>query len=600
MTTSAISDVELVPGYYLDPWRDTGAWCTLPWPMATEPKDRLLSNSLGPGIIRWAEWRDYEETGRPGLLHHLTGERWKFTPGQQRFLILWWAYDPETGRYIYRTGVKRGAKGTGKDPFGATWCLANLIGPSYLVQRNGMWVGEQHRMPLVQIASNSEAQSKDVLRVANGMLGKQARAFYGLDCGKTQTNVSGGGLLEVLTASEESSEGDPASAILLNESHHMRESNRGHLTAAVARRNVGKSPREIQARLLECTNAHRQGSDSEGERSYKAWQVQVKGGRVDILYDSIEAPPSTDLLDDASRMAGLKAAYMDSPWSDLERLDGEVLDTRTTVADSIRYYLNGLGAAADAWVDPRKFDACGARAAELVVRDKEQISMFLDCSKSSDATALVGCRISDGHVFVLGVWQKPRGWDEKIHGRWLAPREKVDAIVRETFKRYHAVWFGVDPSPAQDDETEALYWMPTIDAWHRDFHKQLPVWATSGAKIGHSVLFDMRLSQPLGQERNRVFTDAAMQTVVDIEGDDEADPPIKPTLTHDGDPILRQHAHNAKRRPNKWGVSLSKETRESQNKIDAAVCMVGARMGRRIALNSGKLKKRSGRAYGVR
>lgn len=560
-------------------------------------KNHVLANSLGPQIIDWAEWRSYKRTGQPGLIHHQTGERWTFTPGQQRFLILWWAYDPETGRYVYRSGVKRGAKGTGKDPFGAAWCLTNLIGPSYLVRRNGLWVGEQHRMPLVQIASNSEAQSKDVLRVANGMLGKEARAYYGLDCGKTQTNVSGGGLLEVLTASEESSEGDPATAILLNESHHMRDTNRGHVVANVARRNVGKSPRHIQARLLECTNAHRQGSDSEGERSYKSWQTQVKAGRVDILYDSIEAPPDTDLLDDGSRLAGLKAAYMDSPWSDIERLNGEMLDIRTSVADAIRYYLNGLGAAADAWIDPRKFDACSR--ADLIVADKEQIAMFLDCSKSSDATALVACRISDGHCITLGVWQKPRGWDEKIHGRWLAPREKVDALVRATFKRYHVVWFGVDPSPAQDDETEALYWLPTIDGWHRDFGPKLLVWATSGAKIGHSVLFDMRLSQPGGQERNRLFTDAAMQTVVDIEGDEEADPPIKPTLTHDGDPMLRQHAHNAKKRPNKWGVGLSKASRESLEKIDSAVCLVGARMGRRIALNSGKLaKKRSGRAVG--
>lgn len=564
--------------------------------MDMDAKNRLLHNSIGPKIIDWAEWR----TDEPGLVHHLTGERWTFTPGQKRWIILWWSYDPETGRYAFRSGVKRGAKGTGKDPFGAAWCLINFIGPSHLVRRNGVWVGERHRMPLVQIASNSEAQSKDVLRVANGMLGRAAREFYGLDCGKTQTYMSGGGLLEVLTASEESSEGDPASAILLNESHHMRESNRGHLVANVARRNVGKSPREIQARLLECTNAHRQGSDSEGERTFKAWQAQIAAGRaVDILYDSIEAPPSTDLLDDASRLAGLKAAYMDAPWSDVERLNGEMLDTRTSVADAIRYYLNGLGAAADAWTDPRKFDAC-ARA-DLIVADKEQIAMFLDCSKSSDATGLVGCRISDGHVVTLGVWQKPRGWDEKVHGRWLAPREAVDVAVRAAFKRFHVVWFGVDPSPAQDDDTEALYWMPLIDDWHRDFRDKLLVWATSGAKIGHSVLFDMRLSQPLGQERNRLFTDAAMQTVIDIEGNDEADPPIAPTLTHDGDPHLRQHAHNAKRRPNKWGVSLSKETRDSSNKIDLAVCMVGARMGRRIALNSGKLaKKRSGKAYGWR
>ena len=130
------------------------------------------------------------------------------------------------------------------------------------------------------------------------------------------------------------------------------------------------------------------------EHSYNAWQAQVAGKakRHDILYDSIEAPPTTDLNDDNSRMAGLAAAYADAPWADLDRLSDEILDWRTTVADSIRYYMNGLGAAEDAWIDPKNFDACAEP--DVVVDDGEQIAMFLDCSKSSDATGLVACRLS--------------------------------------------------------------------------------------------------------------------------------------------------------------------------------------------------------------
>ncbi len=64
------------------------------------------------------------------------------------------------------------------------------------------------------------------------------------------------------------------------------------------------------------------------------------------------------------------------------------------------------------------------------------------------------------------------------------------------------------------------------------------------------------------------------------------------TLTWDGSAALRLHAHNARRRPNRWGVSLGKVTRDSGKLVDLAVCMVGARMGRRIALNSGKVRKR--------
>ena len=563
---------ELPPGYVVDP--KTGAWTTLPWPSDLDEKDAIIAASLGPQVIRWAQG----QTDEPGLTDYLTGAPWRFTAGQIRFLLCWYHVMPD-GRWRYRSGVKRGAKGTGKDPFGAAWACIEFIGPSHFAgwASDGTPVGEPYGMPLVQIAANSEAQSKDVLRIANAMLNREAREFYGIDAGETRTILKGtGGRLELLTASEKSSEGDPATAIMLNESHHMTVTSGGSKVAAVARRNIGKSPANIQARLIEFTNAHQLGNESVAEHSYNAWQAQVAGKakRHDILYDSIEAPPTTDLNNDASRMKGLAAAYADAPWADLDRLSDEILDWRTTVADSIRYYLNGLGAAEDAWIDPKNFDACAD--ADLVVEDGEQIALFLDCSKSSDATGLVGCRLSDGHVFVLGVWQRPHG--DRGRG-WLAPPELVNAAVRAAFSTFRVTWFGVDPSPALDDDTEALYWAEVIDQWHRELGRKVAVKACSY----HSMLFDMRLSQRGGKERNKAFTEMAMQVAQEI--DDEQ------SLTHDGNPFLRIHTQNARRRPNPWGVSLGKVNRDSKQLVDLAVCMVGARLGRRLALNSGKVSK---------
>ena len=145
-------------------------------------------------------------------------------------------------------------------------------------------------------------------------------------------------------------------------------------------------------------------------------------------------------------------------------------------------------------------------------------------------------------------------------------------------------WLGIDPSPARDDD-EALYWAQVVDGLHRDFRNKLPVWATPGAQ-GSSVLFDMRLSTPGGARRNYSFTKAAelVQGWIDQEG--KAGP-----LRHDGSPALRMHAHNAKARANQWGISLGKVTRDSSKKVDLAVCMVGAVMGARDAMNSGKTKK---------
>jgi len=577
----------MLPGYRLDPWYDTDAWVTLPWPTDQAEKDLLIACSIGPGVIDWAEGRG----DGPGLIDYQTGAPWRYTPGQKRFVILWYAFDPATGRFVYRRGAKRGAKGTGKDPFGASICNAELCGPTQLVfdDDEQRWVGIPHGMPLVQIASNSEAQSKDVLRVANGMWSKEARAYYDLDCGETRTIIKGtGGRQEVLTASESSAEGDPASFVFLNETHHMTETSGGHRVARVVRRNVGKSPAWLQARTLDGTNAHQQGADSTAERTFAAWQQQVVAHAenpdvpIDILYDSIEAPPTVNVFDPESLRRGLEAAYADAPWADIVRLMGEVLDPETPIADSIRYYLNGLAAAEDAWVDPRKLDAL-ARP-QVVVAERTQIAAFLDCSKSVDFTAFAGCRLADGHTFRLGAWGPPRG---KAGDGWLAPREVVDATVRAAFERYKIEWFGVDPGPGRDDDdADVLYWMPLIDGWHRDFGKRLKVWATPGARIGHAVLFDMRIKTLGGKDRNRMFTAAAMQTVEDIEQTGES------AFTWDGDGLAMRHFHDAKRRPNPWGVSLGKVTRDSKKHVDLAVTYVGARMGRRIVLNSGKVRTR--------
>lgn len=573
----------LMPGYTVDP--STGAWTTLPWPgdptldYSDPSRLELLPPSLGPHIILW---------GQRWLVDPSTGGPWRYTPGQKRFLHLWYAIDPHTGRKIYRSGAKRGAKGVGKDPLAAAMIISEFCGPVQLarIADDGAVIGKPFRMPLVQIAANSLDQAGDLLRIANSMMSSELKAAFNIDEGLTRTIRPGGGRIELLTASERSMEGDPATAIFGNETHHWTHASGGQRIASVARRNVGKSPKEIQARFLEFTNAHAPGTESVAEGTFNEWIEQQRRPPElrDLLYDSVEAEPGLDITAPDQVLKGLQQAYQDAPWADLERLAAEVLDTRTSPAETIRFYFNGLAAAEDVWVDPQAFDAL-ARP-DTVVEEGEKIAMFLDCSKSGDATTLSACRLTDGHVISLGGWRKPHG--ERGKG-WLAPREEVDATVREAFDFYQVVWFGVDPSPATDDETEHLYWMPTIDGWHRDFQRKLKVWATPGAG-GHSVLFDMRLSTSGAVKRNKLFTEAAMQTAVDIEEEK--------TLTHDGDPMLRMHVHNARRRPNQWGISVGKINRSSDKLVDYAVTMIGARMGRTLALNSPKVTP--GRYRGAR
>ena len=159
--TTATSDL-LLPGYWVD--EASGAWCTIPWPKDPDARMAIVRSSLGPQIIDWSEGR----TDEPGLIHYMTGNPWRWTSGQKRFLILWYAVDSD-GRFQFRSGIKRGSKGTGKDPMAAAMCDTELVGPVEFdgFDSAGRPVGRPRGFPLVQVVSNSQEQSKDVLRVAN-------------------------------------------------------------------------------------------------------------------------------------------------------------------------------------------------------------------------------------------------------------------------------------------------------------------------------------------------------------------------------------------------------------------------------------------------
>lgn len=559
-TDTRLRDVPPPAGYRVD--EASGSWRSLPWP--DDVAD--LPPSLGWGVIGWAQ---------SNLVHHLTGNPWRYTKAQLRFLVLWYAVDRE-GRWVYRRGVNRRAKGVGKDPLGATMLLAESFGPVVFAGFNdrGEPVGKRRRTALIQIAANSEEQGKDLLFVANAMVSKSLKRTVGFEAGKLASAAKHPAVrIQILTNSVATAEGDPSDFIVVNENHHMTDSSGGRRLAAVVRRNLAKSP-DGQGRAVELTNAWEPGNGSEAEATYEAWQAQVQGRtlRTDILYDSCEAPAYLSLHTESDVDAGLRAAYADAPWVSLDRIAAEIDDTSQSVADSIRFYFNQLAVNESGWIDPRRFDAC---ALSSVVEDRERIALFLDCSKSDDATVLEAARISDGFAFHIGGWQRPHG--DRGKG-WLAPRDAVDLSVRECFERYQVEWFGVDPSPARDDETEASYWMSLVDRWAVELSRRITVKASER----HPFLFDMRMGSPGGRERNRLFTETAMTVA---EAIDESG-----SFRHDGHPMLRQHAHNAHRRTNPWGVSLGKRNRDSKDKVDAAVGMVGAQLGRNLVLRSGKAK----------
>ena len=197
-----------------------------------------------------------------------------------------------------------------------------------------------------------------------------------------------------------------------------------------------------------------------------------------------------------------------------------------------------------------------------------------DGSKSDDATGLVGCDMQTGHLVTLAAWEKPDG---PLAKDWEVDRNDVDRIVRQIFETRNIVAFFADVR-----EFESY-----VDAWAQDFGDRLVIQATTG-RNAHSIAWDMRT-------KSREFTEACNRAEIDIREKD---------LTHDGDSRLQRHVLHARRRPNKYGVSIGKEGRGSPKKIDLAVCAIGARMVRRLVLASPdwakrqKKRQRTGRVHG--
>lgn len=504
----------------------------------------LPEYTIGWDCVVWAEDNLYQPDGPDA------GDPWRFTPEQIRLLLWIYAVDAK-GRFLYNDIVIQRIKGWGKDPFCSAICSIELLGPCRLdyFDEDGQAVGKKHPSPWVQALAVSKDQNRNLMLLFPGLFGKEGTKEFGLDLGKEIIHAaSNKGRIEAVTSSYRALEGTRPSLCVFNETQHWTLTNGGHDMSRVSRRNLAKS-RDGSARAIHITNAPLPGEDSIAERMWYAYQQSIEGRLVDYrtLYDSLEAPADTDLQDTDSLRRGITIARGDATWLDVDRTMQEVRDPNTPPQVSRRFYLNQIVAAEDAFVVPQDWDDL-AREGE-VIPDGEEITAFFDGSKSDDATGLMGCRQSDGHLFVLGVWQHPSNPSKE---RWEPPRDEVDACVQRMFERFTVLAFYGD----------VWGWESYIDKWRDEHGKKVIVAATTGeGKTYHPIAWDMRT-------RVSQFTKEAERFVADVENKE---------LSHDGNLVLRRHVHNARRAPNKWGVSLAKKHRESVDKIDLAVCAIGAR-----------------------
>ena len=542
----------------------------MPW----KPPEPGAVPTLGFGVIDWIT----EMLAAPDRGEY---EAFVLYPEQEDFVLRFYEINPRTGRRRFRRGVISRPRGWGKSPFlGAlalAEALADVVPDGW--DADGQPVGKPWsavRTPLVQVAAVSEDQTKNTWTPLLEMLeGPVLDAYPGLEPLDTFVNLPRG-KVEPITSSARTVKGNRPVFAVLDQTEEWVKSNGGLNLFRKMMNNAAK----IGGSFIESPNAYIPGEGSVAELSALAWKAIREGrARDDSLYvDHREAPPETDMAERESLTIGLRVAYGDSSGHpdgcvlhtppcppghvDLEPLISTVWDPSSDPQESRADFLNQITHASDAWLSQPEWAAC--TDAEAVVSDGDVIAIGFDGSRKrqrgvTDATALMGCRVSDGHLFPLGIWEQPEG---PAGADWQVPVVEVLAAVKDAFTRFTVVAVYADPAK----------WEGHVTDWEATYGPRLKVKATRD----HPIEWWMTGGRSIQIVR---ATERLHSAIVDGE------------VTHDGSYVLTRHMLNARRRVGRSGVQIAKEHPDSDRKIDAAVASILAFEARADALAKGVLEE---------
>lgn len=541
--------------------------------------------TLGWDLLDWlSEYLVVPDGPAAGMPLELTAE-------QAQFFLNFYRVDPNfrgpavTGRSMVNARLTNRAiycrpKGHGKSPLLGAAGICEALAPVILDGWDAY--GEPVARPWtsfgfkakVQVLATSEDQTANTWDPILDMIRGSANLIDDYDLDPMETFVAfPRGRLEYATSAGDSREGGRPVFAVLDQTESWRISNGGVKLANAVRRNLTKT----QGSSIESPNAYAPGEKSVAEQSFAAHALQLKRAaqprskaKVTILLDHRAAPEDTDIYDERSLLDGLAHAYGDSAdvnggWVNLERVVEDFWDPDSTVEDSRRYFLNQITQREDAWLSDLELG--GIKNTSIEVKPGEKIALGFDGSRGrrrgvTDATALIACRISDGHVFEpfpVSVWEQPTKWPrDKV---WSPPVREVEAAVQKAFETWKVVAFYADPAK----------WESYVAGWE--------------AKWGADLLVKSSQAHPIewwmtGQR--------AIKTVQALEVFRNA--VLDKEITYDGGLYLTSHLLHARMVPSRSGVQIAKEHPDSANKIDAAVAAVLAHQARLDAVAKGALK----------
>lgn len=547
--------------------------------MAFKPDFEGDFPTLGYGVLDWM----VENLAEPGSLDFRP-----FYPTQEQaeFILRFYELDPVTGRRSVRRGVISRARGWGKSPMLGAMAIAEGLADVRFDgwDANGKPVGRPwytEQQPLIVVAAATEDQTINAWMPLLDMLTAEAPIhdnYAGVEPMDSQINLPYGKIMPV-SSSTNATKGLPTQFAVLDQteqwsSRHARE------LFTVLKNNTAKRA----GSFVEAPNAYIPGQNSIAETTAQAYFAMRDGRTLNeegLLYDHREAPGATDLEDRESLEYGLRVAYGDASshpdgcvihdppcepgWVDLVTLRQSMWDADADEIESRADFLNQITQASDAWISHVDWSARTYDVQEPPtppIRPGEHITLGFDGSRGRakgkpDATALIGCRVSDGHVFQLGVWEA--GENRNDWADWEPPIPAIEALLKDTFQKYKVIAFYADPG--RD-------WRSHINTWEARWAAKVPIKASRN----HPFEWWMTGGRATAVEKAVEGAESAI-----VLGD----------MTHDGANDLTRHVLHARRRMSNGRLGLGKDGASSPRKIDAAISMVLAMEARREAVSKG-------------
>lgn len=492
----------------------TSGSSTVP-PAAISPHPDGKFVDLGAVVASWIE---------SNLVHgegDFYGQPFVLDAFQRDILYRIYLTNAQTGVRVVRRALIILPKGTGKTELVAAIMLAELCGLVVVV--NGR--PARRTSPNIPVAAASYEQSDRLFGAAASMAAHEDSALRDvLAVFEHEIRLKGGpGRMFRVAAVAGTNDGGLPTAFAADEVHEWTGAKeRVHLV-------IGNSLAKRRSGLeLNISTPDDAQPDSLLGRLVRHGEAVASGEVSDpsFFYVRFAAKGEYDLDDPAELRAAIVEATP-ATFVDVERVAQRYEVDHIPRHEFERYHLGRFVRPTRAWIPEGKWDPL---ARTDPIPDGSDVVVGFHGSYNRNSTGLVACTM-DGHLEVLAAWERP----DRAPEDWIVPRAEVDAAVDAAFARFHVVELPCDPRQ----------WTSEIEAWQQRYG---------------DVVLDFPTSTPARMSPACARFYGAVVAGVG--------------LSHDGDPRLSRHLHNAITKEHHDGAYIAKENRDSPRKIDLAVAAV--------------------------